>query len=96
VYDSIRHQQQKSAHYAQEWALQKFSAGKRTSLLSASLHAGACFLRMYAVRAGFLDGSQGFLLAMLLSQATFIKYAELWRLQQDAEPEQDPGREQDA
>lgn len=80
VYDSIRHQQQKSAHYAEEWALQRFNAGKKASLTSASLHALACFIRMYLFRLGFLDGSQGFLLALLLSQSTFIKYAELWHI----------------
>jgi (heptosyl)LPS beta-1,4-glucosyltransferase len=78
VYDSIRHQQQKSAHYAEEWALQRVKAGKRASLTGAVLHALACFLRMYIFRAGFLDGKQGLLLAMLLSQSTFAKYAELW------------------
>lgn len=81
VYESIRHQQQKAAHYAEEWALQRAATGKKTSLTSASLHALACFLRMYIFRRGFLDGKQGFLLAILLSQATFIKYAELWSLQ---------------
>ena len=85
LYDSIRHQQTKAAHYAEEWAIQKISIGKRTSLLSASLHALACFLRMYIFRAGFMDGKQGYLLALLLSQGTFIKYAELWHLQQDAQ-----------
>jgi (heptosyl)LPS beta-1,4-glucosyltransferase len=85
VYDSIRHQQQKSAHYAEEWALQRVSAGKKASLISAALHAFACFLRMYIFRLGLLDGKQGFLLALLLSQSTFVKYAELWRIQQDAQ-----------
>ncbi len=78
IYDSIRHQQQKAAHYAEEWALQRFIAGKKVSLTGASLHALACFIRMYIFRLGFLDGKQGFLLALLLSQSTFIKYAELW------------------
>ena len=78
VYDSIRHQQQKAAHYAEEWALQRAQAGRKTSLTSAVLHALACFLRMYIFRLGFLDGKQGFLLALLLSQSTFAKYAELW------------------
>lgn len=78
VYDSIRHQQQKAAHYAEEWAIQRAQLGKVTSLTSASLHAVACFIRMYFFRAGFLDGKAGFLLAALLSQATFAKYAELW------------------
>lgn len=78
VYDSIRHQQQKSAHYAEEWALQRVKAGKKASLIGAVLHALACFLRMYIFRLGLLDGKQGFLLALLLSQSTFVKYAELW------------------
>jgi len=78
LYDSIRHQQQKAAHYAEEWALQRAQAGRKTSLTSASLHAFACFLRMYIFRLGFLDGKQGFLLALLLSQSTFAKYADLW------------------
>lgn len=80
VYDSIRHQQQKAAHYAEEWAIQRAQAGRKVSLTSAVLHALACFLRMYIFRLGFLDGKQGFLLALLLSQSTFAKYAELWRL----------------
>jgi (heptosyl)LPS beta-1,4-glucosyltransferase len=80
VYDSIRHQQQKAAHYAQEWALQRYQAGKKASLSSAILHALACFIRMSIFRLGFLDGPQGLLLALLLAQATFIKYAELWCL----------------
>lgn len=80
VYDSVRHQQQKAAHYAQEWALQRRQAGKTASLTSAVLHAFACFVRMYLLRAGFMDGRQGLLLALLLSQSTFAKYAELWQL----------------
>jgi len=82
VYDSVSHQQQKAAHYAQEWALQRRRAGKTASLASASLHAFACFIRMYVIRAGFLDGKPGLLLALLQSQATFAKYAELWQLSQ--------------
>lgn len=78
VYDSVRHQQEKAAHYAEEWALQRAQAGRKASLTSAVLHALACFLRMYIFRCGFMDGRQGFLLALLLSQSTFIKYAELW------------------
>lgn len=87
VYDSIRHQQQKAAHYAEEWAIERAAAGKKVSLLSGGLHAFACFIRMYCFRAGFLDGQQGFLLALLLSQATFAKYAELWNLNRATQSE---------
>jgi len=85
VYDSVRHQQQKAAHYAEEWALQRVKAGKKASLMGASLHALACFIRMYVLRLGFLDGRQGFLLALLLSQSTFVKYAELWHMSKTQE-----------
>lgn len=80
LFDSIRHQQLKAAHYAEEWALQRAASGKKTSLTAAVLHSLACFIRMYVFRLGFLDGKQGFLLALLSSQSTFIKYAELWQL----------------
>lgn len=84
LFDGIRHQQQKAAHYAEEWALQRLVAGKKTSLTAAVLHAVACFIRMYIFRLGFLDGKQGFLLALLLSQATFVKYVELWNINRDS------------
>lgn len=78
VYDSPSHQIQKSAHYAREWACERAERGRSASLLSAFGHSGFCFVRMYLLRAGFLDGRAGLLLAILLAQATFAKYAELW------------------
>ena len=32
---------------------------------------------MYILKAGFLDGKQGFLLAVLSAHSTFVKYADL-------------------
>lgn len=82
AYDSIRHQLVKSAHYAEEWALERHSRGCKTSLASAWVHGSFCFVRMYFLRKGFLDGGVGLLLAGLFAQATFIKYAQLWLLGQ--------------
>ena len=78
--DDVGHQMRKSAHYAEEWARERAALGRRASLLQALGHAGFCFVRMYLLRAGFLDGPQGLLLAVLQSQATFAKYAQLWAL----------------
>lgn len=78
VYDSVRHQMQKSAHYAEEWALERAAKGRTATVSSAVLHAVFCFIRMYILRLGLLDGRQGFILAVLLSHATFAKYTELW------------------
>ncbi|MBP8219473.1 MAG: glycosyltransferase family 2 protein, partial [Aeromonas sp.] len=52
--------------------------GKRGSLLQGFTHAIGCFLRMYVLRLGFLDGKAGLLLSILSSHSTFIKYADLW------------------
>jgi (heptosyl)LPS beta-1,4-glucosyltransferase len=91
VFDSVRHQMQKAAHYAQEWAQERDERGQRGSLASAVTHSMFCFVRMFLLRRGFLDGRPGFLLAMLMSHATFAKYAELWALQRQ-ESMEEPSR----
>jgi (heptosyl)LPS beta-1,4-glucosyltransferase len=60
------------------WAEQRDARGKRASLLQGFLHGMGCFVKMYIVRAGFLDGKQGFLLSLLSAHSTFVKYADLW------------------
>ncbi len=78
TYRDLEHYLVKSAHYASEWALQRELRGKRASLLQGGLHGLGCFVRMYLLRAGFLDGQQGLLLAILSAHSTFVKYADLW------------------
>ncbi|WP_232305597.1 glycosyltransferase family 2 protein [Gilvimarinus polysaccharolyticus] len=78
VYDDVRHLVNKSALYAEQWAIARAEAGKRCSLLSAVTHGLSCFIRMYILRRGFLDGGQGFLIAVVMSHSTFVKYADLW------------------
>ncbi|SEI49554.1 (heptosyl)LPS beta-1,4-glucosyltransferase [Allopseudospirillum japonicum] len=86
TYQDIRHYLEKSAHYAQAWAQQRHQQGKSASLSQGILHGLACFMRMYLVKAGFLDGRQGLLLALLSAHSTFVKYASLWALQQPKLP----------
>ena len=68
----------KSAKYATEWAEQRYQQGKKVSVVSGLFHGFFCFVRMYFLRAGFLDGQRGFLLAALSAFSTFAKYADLW------------------
>jgi (heptosyl)LPS beta-1,4-glucosyltransferase len=82
TYRDLEHYLVKSAHYAAEWAKQRHARGKRSSLLQGLIHGVGCFIKMYIVRAGFLDGKQGFLLAVLSAHSTFVKYADLWIRQQ--------------
>ena len=87
TYDNLHHYLVKSASYAKLSADQKQKRGKTTSLSSACLHAFACFVKMYLVKRGFLDGKQGFLLAVLSAHSTFVKYADLWVRQQADRPD---------
>jgi len=41
-------------------------------------HAAAAFGKMYILKRGFLDGSQGLLLSILSATSVFVKYAKAW------------------
>ena len=46
----------------------------------ALLHGISSFVKMYLLKAGFLDGKHGLLLSVLSAQSAFNKYAALWLL----------------
>ncbi|MFZ7157243.1 glycosyltransferase family 2 protein, partial [Avibacterium avium] len=52
--------------------------GKKATLFQGITHGIATFTKMYLLKAGFLDGKEGFLLAVLSGHSTFVKYADLW------------------
>lgn len=52
--------------------------GVRSSILKAVLHGVGAFLRTYLLRRGFLDGREGFLLAVANAEVAYYKYAKLW------------------
>lgn len=72
--------QRKQLHYAEQWAIQRHQAGKRCGYLSILTHTLGAFGKTWLLRAGFLDGKQGLLLAVVNAQYTFNKYAALWAL----------------
>ncbi|MGO4746179.1 glycosyltransferase family 2 protein [Serratia quinivorans] len=72
--------QRKQLRYAEEWAIQRHQAGKRCGYLSILTHTLGAFCKTWLLRAGFLDGKQGLLLAVVNAQYTFNKYAALWAL----------------
>jgi len=62
-------------------AAQELAAGRRRSALFGMLvHPPAKFLKMYLLRAGFLDGVPGLIVAALGGYYVFLKYAKLWEL----------------
>jgi (heptosyl)LPS beta-1,4-glucosyltransferase len=82
TYRDLEHYLVKSAKYASEFAQQRAARGKSASLAEGLLHGVGCFVRMYFVKAGFLDGKQGLLMALLSAHSTFVKYVDLWSRKQ--------------
>lgn len=52
--------------------------GKRGSLAQAVLHGVWAFIRTYFLRAGFLDGREGFMLAVMNAENSYYRYIKLW------------------
>lgn len=75
---------QKLDRYSTASAEQAFAKGKTSSPLKAVLHGIWAFIRTYIIRAGFLDGAQGFALAVSNGQGTYYRYIKLWHLNQEA------------
>lgn len=72
--------QRKQFAYAEAWARQRYQQGKRCSIMSVFTHTLGAFFKTLVLRAGFLDGKQGWLLAVINAQYTFNKYTSLWAL----------------
>ncbi len=57
------------------WGAQELSrSGLRPSLTRAVAHGAFSFLRTYVLKAGFLDGRHGFMLAVSNAEGTYYKY----------------------
>lgn len=54
--------------------------GRRASLGKALLHGGWAFLRTYVLRAGFLDGREGLMLALANAEGSYYRYVKLMLL----------------
>jgi len=75
---------QKLDRYSTASAEQAFAKSKTSSPLKAVLHGSWAFFRTNVLRAGFLDGPQGFALAISNGQGTYYRYIKLWYLNQEA------------
>ncbi|MEK9496778.1 glycosyltransferase family 2 protein [Photorhabdus sp. P32] len=74
--------QRKQLNYAKAWAEQRDEQGKQCSYFSVFSHTLGAFFKTWLLRAGFLDGKQGLVLAIVNAQYTFNKYVALWEKRQ--------------
>ena len=66
--------------YSSSGARMKLREGRRGSLLIALLHGSWAFFRTYVLRAGFLDGREGFILAVANAEGSYYRYVKLMLL----------------
>jgi glycosyltransferase involved in cell wall biosynthesis len=64
--------------YSSAGAEQLLASGKRVSFLSGISHGLWAFIRTYILQAGFLDGREGFLLAVANAEGTYYRYMKAW------------------
>jgi glycosyltransferase involved in cell wall biosynthesis len=66
--------------YSSAGAEKMVASGRRVTFASGFLHGFWAFLRTYIVRAGFLDGREGLLLAIANAEGTYYRYMKAWLL----------------
>lgn len=59
--------------------------GKQGGLRQAIIHGLWAFFRTYILRAGFLDGREGFMLAVMNAENSYYRYIKLWFRQRPSE-----------
>lgn len=58
-------------------AMMKVDSGKRGSLAKALLHGFWAFFRSYILKLGFLDGAEGFILAVNVAEISYYRYLKM-------------------
>jgi glycosyltransferase involved in cell wall biosynthesis len=64
--------------YSTAGAEQLVASHKRVTFASGIVHGLWTFVRLYLLRAGFLDGREGFLLAVANAEGTYYRYMKAW------------------
>jgi glycosyltransferase involved in cell wall biosynthesis len=67
--------------YSTLYARGAYKRGKRFSLVKLLTSPAGAFLRRYILKRGFLDGFEGFVLSVMASYYTFLKYLKLWEIE---------------
>lgn len=76
---------EKLNRYASGNAKDLYAKGVKGSLTKAITHGVWAFFRTYFIRAGFLDGRYGFILAVYNAESTYYKYLKLLAMQEKSD-----------
>lgn len=84
--DNLHHFLLKNIRYSYDWAKDKFTHNKNTSLIAGFFRAVFSFIREYVIRGDLLGGAYGYILAMASMGYTLDKYIMLWWLNNKEKP----------
>ncbi|SSY80719.1 glycosyltransferase family 2 protein [Alysiella crassa] len=84
TYTDLNQHLNKLMHYTSAWA-QQYQGKRQASPISACWKACFSFLRIYVLKKGVLDGKAGLIIAVMGAIYTFVKYTQLWLLNQKSE-----------
>lgn len=79
-FSSLEKVLEKVNRYSSASARMQYTRGQRAGLTKAILHGGWAFLRTYVLKRGFLDGREGFMLAVSNAEGTYYRYVKLMYL----------------
>ena len=81
-YHSISEHVSQNNKFSSVAAESLFANGKRTNLFKVFVNPFWAFFQSYLIRAGFLDGFYGLVIAVMIANLTFLKHLKLYLLQQ--------------
>lgn len=84
TYRDLNHHIQVINHFSGISAREMYRAGRKFRLLDLLLRPPLRFFKCYILKAGFLDGLRGFIIATSIAYGVAIKYAKLWECQWEA------------
>lgn len=82
-YSSVSEHLSKIDRYSTLYAKGALKRGKKFSLFKLLTSPAGAFIRRYLLKRGFLDGFEGFVLSVMASYYTFLKYLKLWELEKN-------------
>jgi len=82
-FSSLEEVLDKVNRYSSANALKYYKQGKKSSLKKAIFHGLWTFIRTYFLQAGFLDGREGFMLAVSNAEGTYYRYLKLIYLEKN-------------
>lgn len=84
TYRDFNHHIQVINRFSSISANEMFLAGRKFRLMALLLRPPMRFLKGYVIKAGFLDGIRGFIIATIVAYGVAMKYAKLWECQWQA------------